>query len=44
MARLIGAATDIVRLTRPSVASRDERKAKTIWEVAEEAGLAHGGS
>jgi hypothetical protein len=39
MARLIGTATDIVRLTRPSVASRDERKAKTIWEVAEEAGL-----
>jgi hypothetical protein len=39
LARLIGAATDIVRLTRPSVASRDERKAKTIWEVAEEAGL-----
>ncbi len=39
VARLIGSATDIVRLTRPSVASRDERKAKTIWEVAEEAGL-----
>ena len=39
MGRLVGAATDIVRLTRPSVASRDERKAKTIWEVAEEAGL-----
>jgi type I phosphodiesterase/nucleotide pyrophosphatase len=39
VARLIGTATDIVRLTRPSVASRDERKAKTIWEVAEEAGL-----
>ena len=39
LTRLIGAATDIVRLTRPSVASRDERKAKTIWEVAEEAGL-----
>ena len=39
VSRLIGTATDIVRLTRPSVASRDERKAKTIWEVAEEAGL-----
>jgi hypothetical protein len=39
LAQLIGAATDIVRLTRPSVASREERKAKTIWEVAEEAGL-----
>lgn len=35
----IGAATDLLRLTRPSVASRDERRAKTIWEVAEEAGL-----
>jgi Type I phosphodiesterase / nucleotide pyrophosphatase len=39
LARLIGTATDIVRLSRPSVASRDERKAKTVWEVAEEAGL-----
>ena len=39
LARLIGDATDIVRLTQPSVASRDERKAKTIWEVAEDAGL-----
>jgi len=35
----IGAATDLVRLTRPSIASRDERRAKTVWEVAEEAGL-----
>lgn len=35
----IGAATDLLRLTRPTVASRDERRAKTIWEVAEEAGL-----
>jgi hypothetical protein len=42
VARLIGAATDLVRLTRPSVVSRDERKAKTIWEVAEEAGLRTG--
>ena len=37
--RRLRAATDLLRLTRPSVASRDERRAKTIWEVAEEAGL-----
>jgi hypothetical protein len=35
----ISAATDLVRLTRPSIASRDERRAKTFWEVAEDAGL-----
>jgi hypothetical protein len=35
----IRAATDLVRLTRPSIASRDERRVKTLWEVAEEAGL-----
>ena len=39
VARVLRASTDLVRLTRPSVASRDERRAKTIWEVAEEAGL-----
>lgn len=39
LGRAIRAATDVARLTRPSVASRDERRAKTIWEVAEEAGL-----
>lgn len=39
VARTLRNATDLVRLTRPSVASRDERRAKTIWEVAEEAGL-----
>lgn len=39
VARAIRASTDLVRLTRPSVASRDERRAKTIWEVAEESGL-----
>jgi hypothetical protein len=38
-AQAIRTATDLVRLTRPSVASRDERRAKTAWEVAEEAGL-----
>jgi len=35
----IRAATDVARLTRPSIASREERQAKTIWEVAEDAGL-----
>jgi hypothetical protein len=39
VAQAIRAATDLVRLTRPSVASREERRAKTLWEVAEEAGL-----
>ena len=37
--RILGAATDLVQLTSPSVASREERKAKTMWEVAEDAGL-----
>jgi hypothetical protein len=39
IARTVRAATDLVRLTRPSVASRDERRSKTAWEVGEEAGL-----
>ena len=38
-AAVIRAATDLVRLTRPSIASRDERRVKTLWEVAEDAGL-----
>ncbi|HYT77258.1 MAG TPA: alkaline phosphatase family protein [Vicinamibacterales bacterium] len=38
-ARVIGAGTDLLRLTRPSVASREERRVKTIWEVATDAGL-----
>ena len=37
--RVIGAASDLVRLTRPALASRDERRVKTIWEVAGDAGL-----
>jgi hypothetical protein len=37
--RLIGAASDLVRLTRPSIVSREQRQAKTVWEVAEDAGL-----
>jgi Type I phosphodiesterase / nucleotide pyrophosphatase len=38
-ARAIQAATDLVRLTRPSVASGEERRAKTLWEVAADSGL-----
>jgi hypothetical protein len=37
--RLVQSATDIVRLTRPAAASREERRVKTIWEVAADAGL-----
>lgn len=39
MANLLGAAADVVRLTRPALTSRDERRVKTVWEVAEDAGL-----
>ena len=39
IARSIGAATDLVRLTQPSIASGEERRSMTIWEVAERAGL-----
>ena len=35
----IRTATDLVRLTRPAVASGNERRVKTMWEVASEAGL-----
>ena len=37
--RLLGASTDLLRLTRPSVASGTERREKTFWEVAADAGL-----
>ena len=37
--RIVRAGTDLVRLTSPSIASREERRAKTMWEVAAEAGL-----
>jgi Type I phosphodiesterase / nucleotide pyrophosphatase len=37
--RAIRGATDLVRLTRPSIASGNERRAKTFWEVAADAGL-----
>jgi hypothetical protein len=39
IATTIRAATDLLRLTRPSVASGNERRVKTIWEVAADAGL-----
>ena len=41
-ARVIGTATDVLRLTRPAVASNFERRVKTFWEVAEQAGLRTG--
>lgn len=37
--RSMAAATDLVRLTRPSIASGEERQSMTVWEVAERAGL-----
>jgi hypothetical protein len=37
--RAIGATTDLLRLTRPATASGAERRAKTFWEVAADAGL-----
>jgi hypothetical protein len=39
LSRLIRGATDLVRLTRPSIASGSERRVKTLWEVAADAGL-----
>jgi Type I phosphodiesterase / nucleotide pyrophosphatase len=33
------ATTDLLRLTRPAIASGTERREKTIWEVASDAGL-----
>jgi hypothetical protein len=37
--RVLRTATDMIRLTRPSIASRNERRSMTVWEVAERAGL-----
>jgi hypothetical protein len=37
--RALGAVTDLLRLTRPAVASGSERRVKTFWEVATAAGL-----
>ena len=39
MAELLGAATDVLRLTRPGLTSREERRVKTFWEAASAAGL-----
>ena len=37
--RALRTALDVIRLTRPSIASRNERRSMTVWEVAEQAGL-----
>ncbi|MEO7272049.1 MAG: hypothetical protein ABIX28_08025, partial [Vicinamibacterales bacterium] len=37
--RLLGLSTDLLRLTRPALASGTERREKTFWEVAADAGL-----
>ena len=39
MGKAIGTVTDLLRLTRPSIASGSERRVKTFWEVATTAGL-----
>lgn len=39
LGRAVRAATDLIRLTRPAIASGTERRAKTMWEVASDAGL-----
>jgi hypothetical protein len=39
LGRAIRGATDLIRLTRPAVASGSERRARTFWEVAADAGL-----
>jgi hypothetical protein len=39
LGRAIRGAADLVRLTRPAIASGVERQAKTFWEVAADAGL-----
>ena len=39
LGRAIRATTDLLRLTRPSIASGAERRAKTFWEVAADGGL-----
>lgn len=37
--QVVGIATDLLRLTQPALASSQDRRAKTLWEVAEQAGL-----
>jgi hypothetical protein len=39
LGRVVRAATDLIRLTRPAIASGTERRQKTMWEVASAAGL-----
>lgn len=39
LAAAIGAATDLVRLTRPSLTTGLQRRSKTFWEVAAEQGV-----
>ncbi|CAN5790050.1 hypothetical protein BH18ACI5_BH18ACI5_15780 [soil metagenome] len=39
LGRALRGATDLLRLTRPSIASGSELRAKTMWDVAAEAGL-----
>ena len=41
--RLLGVSTDLLRLTRPSLASGTERREKTFWEVAGGRGSPNGG-
>jgi hypothetical protein len=40
--RVVGGATDLLRLTRPAIASNLERRVKTFWEIAAQAGLRTG--
>ena len=40
--RVLVGATDVLRLTTPAIASTVERRTKTFWEVAEQAGLRTG--
>jgi hypothetical protein len=39
LGRAVRTATDLLRLTRPAIASGTERRQKTMWEVASDAGL-----
>jgi hypothetical protein len=39
LGRTLRAATDLLRLTRPAIASGTELRSKTFWEVAADAGL-----
>ena len=39
LGRAVRAASDLLRLTRPAIASGTERRVKTMWEVASDAGL-----